>query len=116
MRSSRRGMPHSTLWGSKTPTTRCCCQHGSFFELVVLERGLAGVHDDGVELERTPLMQHLERSIMRPQRRVRVPAVQLFFEQLLMMMGKPPGELVLVFDLNQVHGVLLVDLGQGEGV
>jgi hypothetical protein len=32
------------------------------------------------------------------------------------MTGKPPGELVLIFDLNQVHGALLVDLGQGEGV
>jgi hypothetical protein len=32
------------------------------------------------------------------------------------MTGKPPGELVLVFDLNQVHGVLLVDLGQVQGV
>src|SRR5215211_2561152 len=37
------------------------------------------------------------------------------------MTGKPLGELVLVFDLDQVHGVLLVGLGQvrvcevGEG-
>jgi hypothetical protein len=37
-------------------------------------------------------------------------------EELLVMTGKPPGELVFVFDLNQVDGVFLVDLGQGEDV
>src|SRR5215207_10274895 len=31
------------------------------------------------------------------------------------MTGEPLGEFVLVFDLDQVHGVLLVDLGQGPG-
>ena len=32
------------------------------------------------------------------------------------MTAKPSGELVLIFDLDQVHGVLSVDLCQGEGV
>ncbi len=32
------------------------------------------------------------------------------------MAGEPPGELRLVFDLDQLDGVLLVDLGQGEGM
>jgi hypothetical protein len=32
-----------------------------------------------------------------------------------MVTGEPGGELVLVFDLDQVDGVLLVHLGQGEG-
>ena len=48
-------------------------------------------HNDGMELERTPLLQHLERPISRPQRRVRVPPVQLFFEEFLGMAGKPVG-------------------------
>ena len=32
------------------------------------------------------------------------------------MTAKPSGELVLIFDLDQVYGVLSVHLGQGEGV
>jgi hypothetical protein len=32
------------------------------------------------------------------------------------MTGQPSGQLLFVFDLDQVHGVLLVDLGQGEDV
>jgi hypothetical protein len=65
------------------------------------------------EHEGTPLLEHLERPVPRPQRRVRVPPVQLLLEELLVMMDKPPGELVFVSDLNQVDGVFLVDLGQG---
>ncbi len=30
------------------------------------------------------------------------------------MTGQPSGELVLILDLDQVHGALFVDLGQGE--
>ncbi len=45
----------------------------------------------------------------------RVPPVQLLLEDLGVMTGEPRGELVLVFHLDQAHGVLLVDLGQGEG-
>src|SRR5918996_2586669 len=41
---------------------------------------------------------------------------QLSFEELLVMTGKPPAKLVFIFNLYQVHGVLLVDLGQGEDV
>src|SRR6266498_1371505 len=33
-----------------------------------------------------------------------------------MIVREPPCELVFIFDLTQVHGVLLVDLGQGQGV
>jgi hypothetical protein len=64
---------------------------GSFFELIVFERRLTYVHHDGVELEGTPLLQHLERPVPRPQRRVRIPPLQLFFEDLLLMTGKPTG-------------------------
>ena len=42
------------------------------------------------------------------------PPFQLLFEEFVVVTGKPPGELVLVFHLDQVHGVLLVDLGQGQ--
>src|SRR6266540_6477805 len=39
------------------------------------------------ELQRTPLLEHLERPVPRPQRRVRVPSAQFFFEELLVMTG-----------------------------
>jgi len=55
---------------------------GSFFELIVFERRLTCIHHDGVELEGTPLLQHLERPVPRPQRRVRVPSFQFFFRDL----------------------------------
>src|SRR6266540_5380844 len=106
----------NNVWGSKTPSRLRVARHCSFLDLVVFKRRLTAVHHDGVELERTPLLEHLERPVARPQRRVRVPPLQFFFEELLVMPGKPPGELVFIFDLNQVHGVLLVDLGQGQGV
>src|SRR5918996_1928852 len=32
------------------------------------------------------------------------------------MTSKPAGEPVLIFDINQVHGVLLVDLVQAKGM
>jgi hypothetical protein len=48
------------------------------------------VHHDGVELEGTPLLQHLERPVPRPQRRVRLPPLQLLFQDLLVMTGKHP--------------------------
>ena len=38
-------------------------RRSSFFELVVLERRLTGIYDDGVELERTPLLQRPERPV-----------------------------------------------------
>jgi hypothetical protein len=88
----------------------------SSFALIVFERRFTGVNDDGVELERTPLLQHLERPIPRPEPRVRVPPSQFFFEEFLVVTGNLFRELVFTFHLNQVHGVLLVDLGQGEGV
>jgi len=91
-------------------------RRSSSFEFVVLERRLTGIYHDGVELERTPLLQRPERPVPRPQRRIRVPPSQLFLEELPVMTAKPSGELVLIFDLDQVHGVLSVDLGQGEGV
>jgi uncharacterized protein YdhG (YjbR/CyaY superfamily) len=53
----------------------------SFFQLIVFEWRLTGIHHDGVELERTPLLEQLERSVPGPQRRVRVPPVQLFLEE-----------------------------------
>jgi hypothetical protein len=40
-----------------------------------------------------------------------VQPVQLLFEEFLVMAGEPFGERLLVFDLSEVHGVLLVDLG-----
>src|SRR6266511_4288069 len=110
-----RGAP-AVLWGSKTPSRLRVARHCSFLDLVVFKRRLTAVHHDGVELERTPLLEHLERPVARPQRRVRVPPLQFFFEELLVMPGKPPGELVFIFDLNQEHTVYLVDLGQGQGV
>ena len=67
-----------------------------------------------MELEGTALPKHLERPVPGPERRVRVPPVQLLLEQLLVMTGEPLGEFVLVFDLDQVDGVLLFDLGQAE--
>jgi len=61
-------------------------------------------------------LKHLERPIARPQRGVGVPAFELSLEELLVMTGKPLVELTLNFDLDEVHGVLLVDLAQGERV
>ena len=77
--------------------------------------GRTGVRHDGVE-PRTPLLQCPKRPVSGPQRRVRAPAVHLVLEDLLVVMGDPLSEFALVFDLDQVHAVLLVDLGQGQGV
>jgi len=88
----------------------------SVFELVVLQRRRAGVHDDGVELQRAPLPELRERAIFGPQRGVGVPTAELGFEQFRVIANEPAFELVLVRDLDQLHGVLLVDFRQGEGV
>src|SRR5205823_6680601 len=100
--------------GRKLSTTLwCIAQYGSFLGLVVFERRLTRIHHNGVELEGTPLPHRLERAVPGPQGRVRVPAVQLFLEELLVIAFEELCELVLVFDINQVHGVLLVE-GSGR--
>jgi hypothetical protein len=99
--------------GSKTPIGRVAsCPARPIPRTHVFKWRLTAVHHDGVELERTPLLQPLERLVARPQSR---PPVQLFFEQLLVMTGERPGELVLIFALTRYTVVLLVDLGQGQG-
>ena len=55
-----------------------------------------------MDLERTPLLEQLERPVPGPQRRVGVPPVQLMLEELLVVTGKPLGELILIFKLDQV--------------
>ena len=95
---------------------------GSIFGLIVFERRLTGVHHDGVELEGTPLFQHLERPVVRPQRRVRVPPFQLFFEELLVMTGKSPAEFVFIFHSTRYTvsswltsaKVRMCDVGEGS--
>jgi hypothetical protein len=72
----------------------------SFLGLVVFERRCTCVHYDGVELERTPLLQDLERPVPGPQRRVRVPPIPLLLQQLLVVTSEPPVELVLILDLD----------------
>jgi hypothetical protein len=63
------------LWGSETASAGCVASGAdhSFFRL--FERRRTCVHHDGVEFERTPLFEHLERPVPGPQRRVRVPPV-----------------------------------------
>src|SRR6266511_3078714 len=68
----------------------------------------------GTKTRSRPTMTLTAPSATMP-RRAPVSLVSLL-APLLVMTGEPLGEFVLVFDLDQVHGVLLVDLGQGQGV
>jgi hypothetical protein len=86
----------------------------SFLRRVVFERRRTRVLDDGKELGREPLLERRERPVPRPKRLVRVPAVQLILEECLVMTGQPPGEFVFIVRFDQVHGVLLVDVGHGD--
>ena len=63
-----------------------------------------------MHFERTPLPEQLQGAIRRPQRWVRIPPVQFFFEKHFVIELQPLLQLLLVFDLDEVDGSFLVDL------
>jgi len=67
------------------------CNCATTRSLFAFDRGVTEVEDYGVELERAPLLEHFERAVPRPELLVDVPAIELFFEDLVVMTPEPVG-------------------------